>query len=528
MVSRSWLVVFCGCVVHLTLGSLVFSQGSLAPYILSYTLTRSLDENQDGVAEYILPVLTTAVLIGQGSALLAGGILSRRIGPRLTTLIGCSIASLGVLLTAATIRVSFWMVIVSYGFVVGVGVGLAYIGPLSAAMRWLPAWKGLANGFVLAGYGLGPVLLTPVQVFFINPLNLHSNVTKRNTQTYMDPELLDRVPNLFLILGVVYMAVQLLATIFIVDPPQGVPPKGFCRQLLWLIRPNFSFKCQYCAKKDMSQVAYSRVEPSQADIVSNNFSKEDCHRGNPLSETTPILSAEETDPFPKSKSISKRLTSSSQIHEREPASRPVISVYQPNSLTPFQVLKRCDFFALWLEMFCISQAVVFVLSNHKSIGSSLGVRDHNYAYIGALCGVFNTLGRPFWGAFSDFTTFKFAFVIVSSVMSVTVLTLPAAISIHEWMFIVWVWVFYFCVGGVFTLMPTGVTRWYGLEYAAINYGMVFTANALTGVLASILFPVMIYFLTPIYSSLIIAIVCTIAVLLALCVKEKKFVLLPPA
>ena len=527
--SPAWIVVLCGGLVHLTLGTMIYSQGNLARYIISYTLTRTLDENADGVSMNVISVLVSASVLGHGLSMPAGGVLSRKIGARLTTLLGCFIASFGVMLTYATIHVSFWMVVMSYGFIFGIGVGVAYIGPLSAAMRWLPAWKGLAIGFVIAGYGLGPVVFIPIQSALINPHNIHPNATRSNTHIYTDPELLDRIPYLFLILGGIYAAVQIVATIFVVDPPDSpLPKRSFFKTVFWLVRPKFSFTCQHCSQ-DNTGVAFQQLLDGEDGVIPDQPNRKDTpHRDCPT-EDTPILANSESNSH-NPKSPPQRMTSSAAHHQGEPPPRnlPILSVYQPQSLKPLQVLKRCDFFALWLQLFLVGQSVVFVIAFHKVIGSTLGIHDEEYAYFGALCGVFNTLGRPLWGLLSDITSFKFALVIVTSLMSASLLTLPLAMYVSRWMYMVWVWMFFFCIGGIYTLMPTGVARRYGLHYAAINYGMLATANALSGIVGAVLVPLLVLFMMIDYVVLVVASLCTIAFILALVVKEKKFVLLSPS
>ena len=526
--SPAWIVVLCGGLVHLTLGTMIYSQGNLAPYIISYTLTRTLDENADGVSMSVISVLVSASVLGHGLSMLAGGVLSRKIGARLTTLLGCFIASFGVVLTYATIHVSFWMVVMSYGFIFGVGAGVAYIGPLSAAMRWLPAWKGVAIGFVIAGYGLGPVVFIPIQSALINPRSIRPNATRSNTHIYTDPELLDRIPYLFLILGGIYAVVQIVATIFIVDPPDSpLPKRSFFKTVLWLVRPKFSFTRQH-HPQDNTRVAFRQLLDGEDGVIPNEPNRKDTPHGDCPTEDTPILANSEPNSH-NPKSPPKRMTSSNahQQGEISPRNLPILSVYQPQSLKPLQVLKRCDFFALWVQLFLVGQSVVFVIAFHKAIGSSLGVQDKEYAYFGILCGVFNTLGRPLWGFLSDITSFKFTLVIVTSLMSVSLLTLPGAMYVSPWMYMVWVWMFYFCIGGIYTLMPTGVARRYGLHYAAINYGMLATANALAGVVGAVVIPLLVLFMTIDGVVLVVAILCTIAFILALIVKEKKFVLLSP-
>ena len=64
-----------------------------------------------------------------------GGLLERKVGPRITTLIGCAIMTSGVFLSSAAIRISFWLLLLTYGVLFGFGVGIAYVGPIACAMR---------------------------------------------------------------------------------------------------------------------------------------------------------------------------------------------------------------------------------------------------------------------------------------------------------------------------------------------------------------------------------------------------------
>ena len=58
------------------------------------------------------------------------GHLEERIGIRFTILLGCSIMTMGVYMTALTIRVSATLTTITYGFMFGLGTALAYAPPL--------------------------------------------------------------------------------------------------------------------------------------------------------------------------------------------------------------------------------------------------------------------------------------------------------------------------------------------------------------------------------------------------------------
>ena len=156
-----------------------------------------------------------------------GGLLERKIGPRFSTLFGCGIMSLGVLLSYIAIKVSYWLLLLTYGLMFGLGVGIAYVGPLASAVHWMPRWKGVAAGLVLAGFGLGALIFDPIQTVFINPDNLSSD----GNGYFLDDDLLDRVPEIFLILGAIYAVLQIVGSLMNSLVNQTVFPDCACARM---------------------------------------------------------------------------------------------------------------------------------------------------------------------------------------------------------------------------------------------------------------------------------------------------------
>ena len=67
---------------------------------------------------------------------------------------------------------------------------------------------------ITAGFGLGAFAISPLQTKFINPDNLKVDSQGFFTQR----ELLERVPEMFLLLSFIFAVLQLLALIFIAEP----------------------------------------------------------------------------------------------------------------------------------------------------------------------------------------------------------------------------------------------------------------------------------------------------------------------
>ena len=63
-------------------------------------------------------------------------------------------------------------------------------------MRWFPNNKGMAMGIVVGGFGGGAFIFNQIQTAILNPDNIATD-----GEYFTDEELLNRVPNLMLILG---------------------------------------------------------------------------------------------------------------------------------------------------------------------------------------------------------------------------------------------------------------------------------------------------------------------------------------
>ncbi|XP_070558337.1 apicoplast pyruvate carrier 1-like [Ptychodera flava] len=213
---RGMVAVVGGIFIHLTLGTM-YTFGNLSPYLVSYIRERSKPSN---LTYEMATWIFATVSIVHGSFMYFGGLLDKKLGARLTVLIGCIIQSAGVFLTYFSIKHSFYLVIITYGVMFGLGIALAYGAAITCGMRWFPKHKGVISGLVVAGYGGSAFIFNQVQTAYINPDNL--SPTETPSGKYFDQkEILDRTPTCFLLLGGCYIVLQLIGTLFVVDAPEN-------------------------------------------------------------------------------------------------------------------------------------------------------------------------------------------------------------------------------------------------------------------------------------------------------------------
>lgn len=99
------------------------------------------------------------------SSILMGG-LSDRYGPRMTIFCGGLLIGLGTFLSYWIN--SLWQLYLFYGLIMGIGMGGSYVPVMGVVSRWFGQRRGLAIGIVLAGIGLGTLVMAPLSQFLIS------------------------------------------------------------------------------------------------------------------------------------------------------------------------------------------------------------------------------------------------------------------------------------------------------------------------------------------------------------------------
>jgi OFA family oxalate/formate antiporter-like MFS transporter len=94
-------------------------------------------------------------------AAFGGGLLMRRVGLRAVGVAGGVLYGLGVFLSSFAGE-SLVVLYLTYGLVVGVGLGFGYIAPIAALPGWFPDRPGLAYGIAVFGFGAGSAINVPV------------------------------------------------------------------------------------------------------------------------------------------------------------------------------------------------------------------------------------------------------------------------------------------------------------------------------------------------------------------------------
>lgn len=137
---------------------------------------------------------------------LAGSFVTRRLSARVTVLIGAVMCFLGYFLCSHITAQSLWLLYISYGGLIGLGVGFSYNAVLGTVVGWFPDKKGFASGVLLMGFGCSTLIM--------------GNLADRLFNSAMGWR------TAYLLLGAATLVVLLIGSRWVVPNPQMAAPAG--------------------------------------------------------------------------------------------------------------------------------------------------------------------------------------------------------------------------------------------------------------------------------------------------------------
>ena len=189
--TRGWTVVLAALSINLILGVLYAWSVMGKALVLQWHWKRT---------EASLPFTISAASFAL--MMVFAGRAQDKIGPRYVAMLGGIILGLG--LIASSIASTPMMMLVTFGVVGGLGIGLGYSATTPPSIKWFPpAKKGLITGIVVSGVGLAAVYIAPLTQYLLKTTS---------------------IPRTFLILGVATVILVSLLSQLLTNPPVGYTP----------------------------------------------------------------------------------------------------------------------------------------------------------------------------------------------------------------------------------------------------------------------------------------------------------------
>ena len=256
-----WRVPVASVAIHLCIGS-VYAWSIYNPPLtrVQGVVTSAAD---DWSLSAVVWVFTVAI-VSLGLAAAFAGKWLEEAGPRKVGVVAALCWGGGYIVGAIGIMThQLWLLYLGYGVIGGCGLGMGYVSPVSTLIRWFPDRRGMATGMAIMGFGGGAMIGTPMKEFFIRmfyrapeylgttaDVNLVTEAGRRFAEiggvlrevvvigaaevrdmTIPGPEGVyvvntgaSGVAETFLVIGLIYLAVMLIAAFSYRIPAEGWKP----------------------------------------------------------------------------------------------------------------------------------------------------------------------------------------------------------------------------------------------------------------------------------------------------------------
>ncbi len=205
-----WLVPPAALAIHLSIGQ------AYAFSVFNLPLSRLIGGAESAPGDWKLStigwVFSVAIVFLGLSAATFGAWLERA-GPRKAMFVSALCFGGGFLVAAVGIAIhQFALVLVGYGVLGGIGLGLGYISPVSTLIRWFPDRPGMATGMAIMGFGGGAMIASP----------LATTLMARFTSVASHG-----VAPTFVTMGLLYFAFMMFGVFTVRMPHDGWRPAGY-------------------------------------------------------------------------------------------------------------------------------------------------------------------------------------------------------------------------------------------------------------------------------------------------------------
>lgn len=160
--KNRWLILIAAIIINLSLG---------AGYAWSVFQTALLDVNSDWTLSDTSLAFSISFAMVPVAMIICGPIVDKYGGKKIVLASG---VLFGVGMFATGFVNSILMLYITYGLILGLGIGAGYGTVTALTVKWFPDKKGLAGGLTAAGFGSGAIILAPIATNMIDSVGVNN------------------------------------------------------------------------------------------------------------------------------------------------------------------------------------------------------------------------------------------------------------------------------------------------------------------------------------------------------------------
>jgi len=157
-------------------------------------------------------------------------------------------------------------------------------------------------------------------------------------------------------------------------------------------------------------------------------------------------------------------------------------------ITLKMAIKKKQFWHIYIMLFCSGFYGMYMAAVYKNYGSVYcDFSDSTLTLAGSLGASCNGISRIFWAPLADKLGFKRVYFVLLCIQILISGTTHFVCNFNSVMYVIWVCLSYWCLGGQFAMAPPLVVKMFGPEYGGLIYSLMFSAfsfSSLAGFLVS--------------------------------------------
>ncbi|HWL87117.1 MAG TPA: OFA family MFS transporter [Polyangiaceae bacterium] len=202
-----WRIPPAALAIHLSIGQ-----------VYAFSVFKRPLEAHFGTSPTPIACIFSLAIVILGLSAAFGGTWVERQGPRKAMFVAACLWGAGFMIGALGIATrELWLLYLGYGFIGGMGLGIAYISPVPTLIKWFPDRPGLATGMAIMGFGGGALIASPVSIKLMQFFQQQQD----GAVSAVSPG--DAVMKTFLVLGAAYFAAMMFGAFTVRVPPSTQP-----------------------------------------------------------------------------------------------------------------------------------------------------------------------------------------------------------------------------------------------------------------------------------------------------------------
>ncbi|GFO36949.1 oxalate:formate antiporter-like isoform x1 [Plakobranchus ocellatus] len=395
-----------------------------------------------------------------------------------TGIIGMVMVNVALLGSAWTLHLSAAWTAVVYGILLAPGAGMTASVSIQVINGWEPQKAAILMATSTGAATMLSVLQNQIITDFVNPRNLKPDALIRSEEYFSQPEILNRVPRVVIILGAITLGFQTAGYLLIWNPPNSAPDFPNKAQIGEVVPANSIGTSKKTRGISLEYVSSLDNVKTNQDGKNYGLSVQSCERIH-------LVETSQREQINVSSNHAGKNPTDKITDEKETK---IVRTDNLRSYTPKEVLRSPVFYAVFFFGMALEYGLLLKANFYKKF-ALLYIRNDKYlTLVGTLIPIISTCSRILFGILIDKSIINFKDVIVFGLSLNCVISAYWYISaqVNEILYMFILLGLTIAHSLYYIVIPTGPLRIFGPVHISTNYALVSSCTFVASMLSPVI------------------------------------------